>query len=139
MDTLSPEKRSWLMSQVSSKNTKPELAVRSILHRLGYRFRLHAPDLPGKPDIVFRSKKKVIFIHGCFWHGHEYCKYAKLPQSRVEFWAQKMEHNRTRDARILADLETMGWRVLTIWQCELKDLGLIATTLEKFLGATRRK
>lgn len=134
VDTLSKEKRSWLMSQVSSKNTKPELAVRSLLHGIGYRFRLHASDLPGKPDIVFRSRKKVIFVHGCFWHGHQGCKYAKLPGTHVDFWAQKLDRNRMRDARILADLNAAGWQVYTIWQCEIKDLAATTAALKKFLG-----
>lgn len=134
MDTLSPDKRSWVMSRISSKNTRPEVAVRSLLHRLGYRFRLHASDLPGEPDIVFRSRKKVVFIHGCFWHGHEGCKYAKLPRTNVEFWAQKLDSNRIRDARILADLNAIGWQAFTVWQCTLKDIALTTSALENFLG-----
>lgn len=122
------------MSRVSSKNTKPELAVRSLLHRIGYRFRLHASDLPGKPDIVFRSRKKVIFIHGCFWHGHEGCKYAKLPCTSVEFWTQKIDCNRMRDAKTLAGLKAIGWHAFTVWQCELKDLQAVTAALEIFLG-----
>lgn len=134
MDRLSPQKRSWLMSRVSSKNTKPEIAVRSLLHKLGYRFRLHASDLPGKPDIVFRKRKKVIFIHGCFWHGHLDCKYAKPPSTRADFWREKIYANRARDKRTLIQLEESGWEVLTIWECELKDTTALVVQLELFLG-----
>lgn len=122
------------MSQVPSKNTKPELAVRSTLHKIGYRFRLHAPDLPGKPDIVFRRRKKVIFIHGCFWHGHEGCKYGKLPHTRVEFLAKKIALNRERDIKVLAKLKAMRWHAIIVWECETKDIKATTIALENFLG-----
>lgn len=125
------------MAQVSSKNTKPERAVRSVLHRIGYRFRLHAVDLPGKPDIVFRGRKKAIFVHGCFWHGHLGCKYAKTPKTRSDFWAEKIERNRTRDQRVLEELAALGWECIIVWQCDLRDLRATTAALEDFLGPHR--
>lgn len=134
MDHVSREKRSWLMSRVSAKNTQPEIVVRKMLHGLGYRFRIHYKMLIGKPDIVFTKRKKIIFIHGCFWHGHEGCKYAKLPASRTEFWADKMARNRERDTRVRLELNNQGWQTLTIWQCDLKREHGLADKLKKYLG-----
>lgn len=108
------------MSRVRTKDTKPEVAVRRVLHRLGYRFRLHRRDLPGKPDIVFPGRSKVIFVHGCYWHGHG-CRWGKLPKSRLDYWGPKIERNRERDAAHLAMLAEIGWEPLTVWQCELRD------------------
>lgn len=136
MDTLSPDDRSALMSRIRGRDTKPELVIRKLLHRLGYRYRLHRKDLPGKPDIVFAKRHKVIFVHGCFWHGHtdKGCKLARTPKSRIEFWTAKVEYNRARDARNERALKSLGWQVMTLWECELKNLNPIQARLEKFLG-----
>ena len=108
------------MAAIRSKDTKPELALRSALHRAGFRFRLHRKDLPGTPDLVFPARRSVIFVNGCFWHGHD-CRAGALPTTRREFWEEKITQNRNRDARNVRALEDAGWRVLTVWQCELKD------------------
>lgn len=122
MDTLSPEERSERMSRVRGKNTRPERRVRSMAHRLGYRFRLHRRDLPGKPDLVFPRRRVALFVHGCFWHRHEACPLARLPKSRRDFWEPKLESNRLRDIAAKQRLESMGWRVVAIWECEtLRD------------------
>lgn len=120
MDRISPEVRSRLMSKIGSKDTKPELAVRSLLHRLGYRFRIHRKDLPGTPDLVLPRHGLAIFVHGCFWHGHG-CKVDKMPKSRTDYWGPKIEANKARDARKAGRLRRLGWRVTTVWECELKD------------------
>src|SRR6266481_1980061 len=106
------------MGRIRAKNTKPEMAVRSILHRLGYRFRLHQIRLPGKPDIVLPRHKTVVFVHGCFWHRHRGCKFAYSPKSRIEFWNKKFAGNVSRDDRVQRELKHAGWSVLTIWECE---------------------
>jgi DNA mismatch endonuclease (patch repair protein) len=134
MDHVTQEKRSWLMSRVSSKNTKPEIAVRRLLHSLGYRFRIHYKSLRGTPDIVFTKRKKIVFIHGCFWHGHDGCRYAKLPASRTAFWAEKMARNRERDQQVYEALERQGWKLMIVWQCELKRKDELIEKLVKFLG-----
>lgn len=121
MDTLTPEARSRLMSRIRSKDTKPELVVRSLLHRLGYRFRLHRRDLPGSPDVVLPRHKKVILIQGCFWHGH-LCKLAPGPKSNQAYWSPKIAANRLRDAQNKQKLEDLGWAVLELWECEIRDL-----------------
>jgi DNA mismatch endonuclease, patch repair protein len=118
MDNLSKKKRSWNMSRIRSKNTKPELLVRSLLHRLGYRFRVHVNKLPGKPDIVLKKHKTVIFVHGCFWHRHAGCKDAAKPKSNTEFWMEKLRQNVKRDRRVIRELESLGLRVHIIWECE---------------------
>ena len=133
MDRLSREARSELMSKIRGKNTKPELAVRSLVHRLGFRFRLHRKDLPGSPDLVFPSRKKVIFVHGCFWHYHSRCSHGRLPKTRVAYWTDKFERNRNRDKRVKRKLEKLGWRVFIVWECELHDLERICKKLQKFL------
>lgn len=132
MDTHSPETRSKNMQAVKSKNTKPELAVRKALFALGYRFRLHRRDLPGSPDIVFPGKRKVVFVHGCFWHGHN-CRRGAAPNSREEFWNDKLKRNRARDKRNREELAQMGWRVFTVWECEIKDLPKLLSCLQTFL------
>jgi DNA mismatch endonuclease (patch repair protein) len=124
------------MSRVRQKDTGPELVVRKILYSRGWRYRLHARDLPGRPDIVFRGRKAAIFVHGCFWHGHKGCKLATVPKTRTEFWCNKIEANRTRDIAAVEQLEGLGWKVLTVWQCELRDPAQVALRLENFLGAT---
>jgi len=121
MDRISREHRSWNMSRIRGRDTKPEKAVRSLLHRMGYRFRLHGRDLPGRPDIVLPKHRTVIFVHGCFWHRHRGCKYAYTPKSRVGFWAKKFRANRLRDRRNEISLRERGWNVLVVWECELED------------------
>jgi DNA mismatch endonuclease (patch repair protein) len=132
-DTRTKEQRSRIMKSVGARDTGPELTVRRILHRLGYRYRLHRGDLPGRPDIVFPGRRKAIFIHGCFWHGHD-CSKGKLPKSRTEYWVAKIKTNQERDARVVARLEHAGWQTLSVWQCELKQLDAIVRVLRKFLG-----
>jgi len=119
MDNWSPEKRSEVMSRIRSRDTKPELIVRSLLHRSGVRFSLRRKDLPGKPDIVLPKYKTVIFVHGCFWHRHKNCKVATMPKSRQEFWMAKFEANVKRDRRNQRELRSAGWRVLVLWECEI--------------------
>lgn len=120
-DNISKEHRSWNMSRIRSKHSKPEKQVRSVLHRMGYRFRLHVTDLPGKPDIVLPKYRTVIFVHGCFWHRHQGCKYAYTPKSRVTFWEQKFKDNLERHGKVTQQLKDLGWKVLTTWECEVKD------------------
>lgn len=120
------------MSRIGSKNTAPELIVRSLLHSLGYRFRLHRKDLPGKPDIVLPGRRKAIFVHGCYWHGHG-CKIGKLPKSNLDYWKPKIERNKERDREKRLALENEGWSVLEIWQCETKDRDDLAAQLRVFL------
>ena len=114
------EQRSRNMSAIKSKNTKPEIAVRKLLHSMGYRFRLHRKDLPGSPDIVLPKYKTVIFVHGCFWHRHENCKYASTPKTRKEFWEKKFRENINRDNLNQANLSLKGWKIIIIWECQLK-------------------
>lgn len=122
MDHLSPEKRSWNMSHIKSKNTTPERTVRSFLHRNGFRFRLHVKDLPGKPDIVLPKYRTVIEIRGCFWHRHEGCKYAYVPKTRLEFWQKKFNENIQRDLKNQKLLTEVGYRVLILWECEISEV-----------------
>jgi DNA mismatch endonuclease (patch repair protein) len=120
MDHISRARRSWLMARVKSRDTKPEMLVRRTVHSWGYRYRLHASDLPGKPDIVFRPRRRVIFVHGCYWHGHS-CKYGiAQPKTNREFWEAKLLANRVRDARVQRLLRSEGWKVLIVWECETK-------------------
>ena len=133
VDHLSPERRSRLMQAVKIKNTAPELAVRSLLHALGYRFRLHRRDLPGTPDIVLPGRRSAIFVHGCYWHAHG-CRIGAPPKSRLNYWQPKLEANKARDGRKVAELEAVGWRVLVVWQCELRNLKLLTEKLETFLA-----
>ncbi|MVA96664.1 DNA mismatch endonuclease Vsr [Nitratireductor sp. CAU 1489] len=132
MDTRSPEQRKRIMRAVKSKNTGPEITVRRLLHAMGYRFRLHRKDLPGKPDIVFPSRTKVIFVHGCFWHGHG-CSKGRPPKSRLDYWLPKLEQNARRDRTKTEQLAAAGWDVLVVWQCELKELEELATRLQDFV------
>lgn len=132
IDRLDAERRSRLMQKVGTKDTGPEKAVRSMLHRLGYRFRLHRKDLPGTPDIVFPSRKLVIFVHGCFWHSHG-CSKGQLPKSRLDYWGPKLCANTERDARNVAALRATGWNVAIVWQCELADPKALATRLQHLL------
>ncbi|MFW0753186.1 very short patch repair endonuclease [Pseudomonas sp. H11T01] len=134
MDTLAPARRSWLMSRIKAKNTKPEIKVRQLIYALGYRYRLHVKKLPGCPDIVFSGKKKVIFVNGCYWHGHLNCRYAKLPKTNIEFWSDKFIRNRERDKRNVAALEAQGWQVSIIWQCEIRAPELLIEKIKSFLS-----
>jgi DNA mismatch endonuclease (patch repair protein) len=133
MDIVSPERRSAMMSGIRGKDTKPEIAVRQLAHRLGYRFRLHRRDLPGTPDLAFPGRRKVVFVHGCFWHRHAGCRFAYRPKSNVETWQAKFDTNVARDARARSELLRLGWDVLTIWECEIADLEMVATRLTNFL------
>lgn len=124
-DVFTPEKRSEVMSRIRGRDTKPELALRSMLHRLGYRFTVNSrrnKSLPGKPDLILPKYQTVVFVHGCFWHGHENCRHFRLPKSRRQWWTAKIEGNRARDQRNLADLHQLGWHVVTIWECALKTV-----------------
>jgi len=133
MDVFTKEKRSRIMSKVKGKDTKPEVLVRSLLHGMGYRFRLHRRDLPGNPDIVLPKHKKVIFVHGCFWHGHKGCPRAKRPSTNRAFWNEKLDKNLRRDRQNIAELKKMHWVTLVIWTCEVKDLEHLTWKLKKFL------
>lgn len=122
VDNISKSKRSWNMSRIRSSNTKPELIVRSILHRLGYRFTINGPlnkKLPGKPDIVLPKYKSVVFVHGCFWHGHENCKIARIPKTNTVWWKSKINKNKIRDKIVVDDLINLHWNVITFWECEI--------------------
>lgn len=137
MDSLSPQERSERMSRVRGKDTRPEMLVRRLVFALGYRYRLHARNLPGHPDLVFPRKRKAIFIHGCFWHRHtaKGCALARLPKSRLEFWLPKLEGNRKRDERNRRALAKAGWNVLTIWECELNNEKRLIAKIRSFLDA----
>ena len=121
------------MSRVSGKNTKPEIVVRSLLHKMGYRFRLHRKNLPGKPDIALPKYKKVIFVHGCFWHGHEGCSRSKRPTTNQEFWREKLDKNIERDKEVVNALYHLDWDVLIVWSCEVKNLTTLKNKLQSFL------
>jgi DNA mismatch endonuclease (patch repair protein) len=137
MDRLSAERRSDNMRQIRSKDTTPELVLRSLVHRLGYRFRLHRKDLPGNPDLVFPSRKKVVFLHGCFWHHHPSCPEGRIPGSRVDYWGPKLNRNQVRDAANQALLEEQGWGVLIVWECALRDTVVVKRTVKQFLGPAK--
>jgi DNA mismatch endonuclease, patch repair protein len=134
-DTLTPPERSERMRRVRSRDTRPELIVRRLAYHLGYRYRLQARDLPGRPDLVFRRRRKVIFVHGCFWHRHQDlgCRLARLPKSRPEFWLPKLEGNRQRDERHEKALRDKGWDVLTIWECQLPHRDVLRNRIVAFL------
>jgi DNA mismatch endonuclease (patch repair protein) len=135
VDSLSKQQRSEIMSRVRSKNMRPEMAVRKLVFALGYRYRLHARDLPGCPDLAFRPRKKVIFVHGCFWHRHANCALARMPKSRLDFWMPKLEGNRVRDEKNRKTLAREGWKVLTIWECELRNTKRLERGIRRFLDA----
>lgn len=122
MDHLTPEKRSWNMSKIKSKNTRIEIQVRSILHRMGYRFRINSSNIQGKPDIFLRKYNTAIYVHGCFWHRHQGCKYAYTPKTNIEFWQKKFKKNIARDNEVKRQLKEIGMNQIVIWECELKDL-----------------
>lgn len=133
MDILAPEQRSVLMSRIRGKGTKPELAVRRIAHGLGFRFRVHRRDLPGSPDLVFPRLRKVIFVHGCYWHRHPGCRYAYSPKSNISFWYAKFDANVARDRLAIVELEKLGWEILIVWECETKDEDKLARSLATYL------
>lgn len=137
MDRISREHRRWNMSRIRGRDTKPEIAVRSLLHRMGYRFRLHRADLPGRPDIVLPKYRAVIFVHGCFWHRHTGCRFAYTPKSRRKFWQQKFQGNRRRDRRSTTALARLGWRVLVIWECETRGAKTLAVRMRRELTMDR--
>ena len=134
LDPLSPSERSERMGLVRATDTEPEMIVRRLVHGMGYRYRLHRRDLPGKPDIVFSAKGKIIFVHGCFWHRHGRCKLTRLPKSRVDFWHQKLEGNHARDVRIHRRLRGLGWDILVIWECQLRNIDALTARIREFLG-----
>jgi len=132
-DVFTTKKRSEIMSHIQGCNTGPERNVRKILHKMGYRFRLHRSDLPGKPDIVLPKYRTVIMVHGCFWHRHKGCRYAYTPKSRVEFWAKKFESNMSRDRIVKKKLQSIGWHIITVWQCEIRSPMLLGEKLDTML------
>jgi len=136
-DKLTPPRRSANMAAIKSKDMKPELVVRRIVHALGFRYRLHRKDLPGKPDLVFGSRRKVIFVHGCFWHMHpmQGCLDARVPKSNRNYWSPKLARNVARDVEHIAALKELGWHALVIWECETKDHDAVARAVTGFLGA----
>ena len=134
-DTVTPEHRSAIMSRIRSKDMKPEMAVRRLTHAMGYRYRLHRRDLPGKPDLVFPSRRKVVFVHGCFWHRHPGCRRATLPKSNRDFWLAKFQRNAERDAEQQRQLAEQGWAVLIVWECEVQDHDATARRVREFLDS----
>lgn len=135
-DIWTPEKRSEVMARIRGHDTRPEIALRSMLHRHGYRFTVRGPKnkaLPGRPDLVLAKYRTVIFVHGCFWHGHEHCKHFRIPSSRVEWWTAKIAGNQARDLRVENELRAMGWHVVTIWECALKTAAARAWLEERLV------
>ncbi|MDA8091552.1 MAG: DNA mismatch endonuclease Vsr [Nitrospiraceae bacterium] len=133
MDNLTPEQRSAQMAKVRSRDTKPEMLVRKLVHGMGFRYRLHRRELPGKPDLVFASRRKIIFVNGCFWHGHD-CSLGRIPKSRVDFWTGKITSNRSRDEANLKRLRDLGWKSLVVWECQLRRIDQVAGRIRRFLG-----
>lgn len=138
-DFLSPKERSERMARIKGSNTRPEIALRKILHSLGLRYRLNATGLPGKPDIVFPRYKSVVFVHGCFWHRHANCSIATTPKSNTAFWVEKFEKNVARDIRVTSDLEASGWKVFIIWECEVNSTRKANTTGKRLADLIRKK
>ena len=132
-DTVSPETRSRIMARVKSKGMKPEMKVRRLLHGLGYRYRLHRADLPGRPDLVFPARRKVLFVNGCFWHRHDGCSKVRIPATNRDYWLAKLERNHARDIHNIALLQEQGWTVATVWECQLRDLPAATELLIAFL------
>lgn len=133
-DIVSPSVRSRMMSGIKGKNSMPEMLVRRLLFAAGFRFRLHRSDLPGTPDIVMPGRKVAIFIHGCFWHAHQRCKYAKIPASRRDFWIAKLQANVNRDQRATEQLVAMGWRVMCVWECATRNRETVKSLSERLVG-----
>ena len=136
-DVFPRDKRSWIMSRVREKNTCPELKVRSLVHRLGYRFRLHRKDLPGRPDLVFPSRKKIVFVHGCFWHGHDCVRGHRVPKTNSKYWIEKIQRNMERDSKHQSILKAMGWNVMVIWECEVNNSGILEEKIDGFLSSEK--
>ena len=134
VDRISQAHRSWNMSRIRGKDTIPEIKVRSLLHRMGYRFRLHRKDLPGRPDIVLPGRHTVVLVHGCFWHRHPSCPFSYNPKSRVKFWEKKFAETVKRDLRQKVELGQLGWEVIIVWECELKELAVLRERLESELN-----
>ena len=132
-DSLTPSSRSENMRRIRSKDTKPELLIRSLIYAMGYRYRLHVRDIPGKPDVVFRKRRKAIFVHGCFWHQHPDCRAGRIPNSRREYWVPKLRHNQERDRIHLESLSKMGWNTLVVWECEARNPATLQERLRAFL------
>ncbi|KIX14534.1 very short patch repair endonuclease [Dethiosulfatarculus sandiegensis] len=132
-DNLTQKQRKLTMQRVKSKDTSPEMKVRRLIHGMGYRYRLHCKELPGKPDLVFPRLKKIIFVHGCFWHRHNGCKYAKIPQTNQDYWLPKLAGNETRDLTNQKKLCDLGWSVLIVWECQTKDTASLTEILREFL------
>lgn len=135
MDKITSEQRSQIMRRVKSRNTAPEMIVRSLLHGIGYRFRLHDAGLPGTPDIVLPRHRKIIFVHGCFWHGHQGCPAAARPTTNVEFWAKKLDKNIERDKSQIEKLEKSGWKVLIVWECQTVNRTVLGSILNDFMNS----
>ncbi len=131
VDTIDPSRRSENMRRIRSTDTKPELRLRKLVYSLGFRYRLHRKDLPGNPDLIFASRRKVIFVHGCFWHQHEKCADGRIPRSKTEYWLPKLNRNVERDLSALIQLKQMGWGALVVWECELSSAGTIKQTEER--------
>lgn len=134
-DVFSKAQRSRVMAQIKGKDTKPEKLVRSLLHRMGYRFRLHDASLPGKPDIVLARHRKVILVNGCFWHGHKGCRKGSVPETNTDFWLNKISSTKKRDKSVRAKLKQEGWKILTIWECELRDIDRTLSKLDTFMNS----
>ncbi len=133
-DNVSVMTRSRIMASVKSKGMKPEMRVRRLLHGLGYRYRLHKADLPGRPDLAFLAKRKVVFVNGCFWHAHPDCARVRIPNTNRDYWMSKLDRNRARDKRNVGLLEDIGWDVMTVWECQLRELTKVTERLVAFLG-----
>lgn len=133
MDRVTADRRSEIMRRIRSKDTSIEMTIRRLVHGMGYRYRLHAKDLPGSPDLVFRGRRKIILVHGCFWHRHRKCPLSSTPKTRVDFWKEKFEKNMVRDRRNLRELKKLGWSILVVWQCEIKDKDKLEKMIRLFL------
>lgn len=133
MDVLTKQQRKQCMSAVRNKDTKPEIVVRKLVHSLGYRYRLHGSNLPGKPDLVLTSKRKVIFVHGCFWHRHSCKKGRSMPLTQKEFWREKLDNNKVRDRRDRRKLKELGWQTMIVWECETRNIEKLTKKLKRFL------
>ena len=133
MDIMTPAERSVRMGRIRSKGTEPELVVRRLVHGMGYRYRLHCSGLPGRPDMVFKARQKVVFVHGCFWHLHRACPNCRPPKSRLEYWKPKLEGNAARDKRVRRQLRQLGWECLVVWECELDNVDALSRRIAAFL------
>jgi DNA mismatch endonuclease, patch repair protein len=135
MDSVSSSRRSEIMSRIRSSDTRPEMQVRRLLHGLGYRYALHRRDLPGVPDLVFPARRRIIFVQGCFWHQHKGCVDGRIPKSRIDYWKPKLLQNMKRDRRNISKLRRSGWKVLTVWECEIAKIEQAGRRLTRFLGS----